>query len=444
MPRLDSLYQPALAAILLTVVLVEQSQSVLAAEGRPNIVLIVADDLGWADIGIQGGKDIPTPHIDSIAHNGVRFTNAYVSCPVCSPTRAGLMTGRYQQRFGHEFNTGPRKADDPGIGLPVTETTIAERLKKLGYTTGLVGKWHLGFRPELQPTRRGFDEFYGFLGGFHSYLSTQEGPDDPIMRGTKTVPQEGYLTDTLANEAVDFIDRHRSQPFFLCVTFNAVHAPLIATDEYLERLSNIENRRRRIFGAMLLALDDAVGDVLEAVEKAKQSERTLIIFLSDNGGLTKATSSNAPLRGQKGQTLEGGIRVPFLMQWNGKLPAGKLYDEPVVALDILPTLVAAAGGKIEAGWKVDGVDLLPYVTGENTGPPHASLCWRYGPEWAIRAGDWKLVNSAGANVPQLINLEDDVAESRDLSAEQPAKVRSLLAEYRKWESQMTAPRWPHP
>lgn len=404
---------------------------------KPNIVFIAADDLGYGELSVQGSKDIATPHIDSIAANGVRFTNGYVSCPVCSPTRAGWLTGRYQQRFGHEFNPGPAGQADENFGLPLNETTMADRLKAAGYATGLVGKWHLGYRPPFHPQKRGFDEFFGFLAGAHPYLPRRGA--EPILRGTEAVEESDYLTDAFAREALAFIERHRKAPFFLYLSFNAVHAPLEATEAYLARHSGIQDQRRRTFAAMLTAMDEAVGRVLARLREYNLEENTLIFFISDNGGPTRNTSSrNDPLRGLKGQVLEGGIRVPFFLQWKSRLPRGKTFDQPVIALDILPTALEAAGLAVPAG--LDGVSLLPYLSGARSGAPHQSLYWRFGPQRAIRKGDWKMVR-LDAGEAQLYNLAEDVAESRDLASRNPARLKELLADWEDWNRQLAAPRW---
>ncbi len=316
---------------------------------KPNVLIIVADDLGYADVGFQGCKDIPTPNIDSIAAAGVRCSNGYVSCPVCSPTRAGLLTSRYQQRFGHEFNPGPNNDTDKAaeFGLPLTETTLATTLKGAGYNTALVGKWHLGFDEKYRPRQRGFDEYFGFLGGAHQYLPQGKraaANAAAIYRGDSPVQETEYLTDAFAREAAAFVERQKAEPFFLQLTFNAVHQPLQAPDKYLSRFSGIEDETRKTYAAMLSALDDGVGKVLETLRRKGLEENTLIFFISDNGGPTHANGSkNTPLRGDKATVWEGGIRVPFLVQWKAKLPAGKTYDQPVIALDIGATAAAAAG-----------------------------------------------------------------------------------------------------
>jgi arylsulfatase A-like enzyme len=410
---------------------------------KPNIVVIVADDLGYAEVNPAAARqDIATPRIASLAKSGVTCTNGYVSCPVCSPTRAGLLTGRYQQRFGHEFNPGPPEQAQDNFGLPLSEITLANRLKHLGYATGMVGKWHLGFKPQYMPLARGYDEFFGFLAGAHSYVDGSAEANNPIYRGNTPVDEAEYLTDAFGREAVAFVDRHKSQPFFLYLTFNAVHAPLQSPAKYLSRVEKIGDERRRTFAAMLTAMDDNVGKLLDKLSSEKLNERTLIFFISDNGGPTPSTSSrNDPLRGFKAQTWEGGIRVPYLVQWKGQLPEGKVYDQPVISLDITPTAVAAAGGTVTSDHPVDGVNLLPYLMGEKAGRPHETLYWRFGPQWAIRHGDYKLVQPPPGEDVQLFHLASDVSESHDLAAEKPEVVKELTQEYGQWNAQLESPRW---
>jgi len=401
---------------------------------------MVADDLGYAELGVQGCKDISTPNIDSLAANGIRFTHGYVSCPVCSPTRAGLMTGRYQQRFGHEFNPGPEDAADPNVGLPLDQATLAERLKALGYATGLFGKWHLGYRPEMQPPKRGFDEFYGFLSGAHSYLKVTDGTGNPILRGTEPVTELDYTTDAFAREAVAFIDRHKNGPFFVYLPFNAVHAPLEALEKYVARFTSIEDKNRHTFAAMVSAMDDGVGQVLNKLRELGLEEDTLIFFISDNGGPTlSTTSSNVPLRGYKGQVLEGGIRVPFIIQWKGHLPAGDVDDRPVISLDIHPTALAAAQAP-SLDENLDGVNLLPFLVGDKEAAPHDGLFWRFGDQWAARKGNWKLL-SQGDGAPKLYDLGNDLGEVTDLAGREPEKVKDLQAAYDAWNAKNVPPRF---
>jgi arylsulfatase A-like enzyme len=414
-----------------------------AAEPRkPNVLIFLSDDVGYGEFGFQGNPEIPTPHIDSIATNGVRFTQGYVSGPYCSPTRAGLLTGRYQTRFGHEFNGGG-PAGGRGFGLPLSEKTIADRLKALGYATCTVGKWHLGGPPDYLPARRGFDEFYGTVANT-PFFNPPNFIDTRVSDQITPVKDASfYTTDAYAARAVDWIAKNKDKPFFLYLPFNAQHAPLQATKKYLDRFPQITDERRRTFAAMMSAMDDAVGRVLAQVRDIGQEENTLVFFFSDNGGPTpQTTSQNRPLRGLKATTLEGGVRVPFCCQWKGKLPAGKVYDQPVIQLDLLPTAVVAAGGTIDPAWKLDGVDLLPYLTGQKTGRPHEVLYWRFGEQWAIRKGDWKLVASRiDGKEPRLFNLKEDVGEAKDQTAARPEKVRELLADWKAWNAEQRPPLW---
>jgi arylsulfatase A-like enzyme len=407
---------------------------------RPNVLVIVADDLGYGELSCQGNPQVPTPNIDSIARNGIRFTSGYVSGPYCSPTRAGLLTGRYQQRFGHEFNPGPAGTEDKNFGLSLRETTLAERLKSAGYATGMFGKWHLGYRPEFQPTRRGFDEYFGFLGGAHSYLDAKANPDNLILRGTTPVDSTDYTTDAFGREAVSFIEKHRKDPWFVYLPFNAVHAPLQALDKYRDRFKSIEDDKRRTFAAMLSGLDDNVGLVLSKVRSLDLENDTLIVFVSDNGGPTKnTTSGNAPLHGFKAQVWEGGIRVPFLVQWKGRIPAGKVIDQPVIQLDIHPTVLAAVGVSVPKDAKLDGVNLLPFLTADNAGTPHEALFWRFGGQRAVRKGDWKLTDLGEG--PKLFNVSQDIGEKDNLAANYPAKLKELEADYQAWNAGNIEARW---
>lgn len=404
------------------------------AKQKPNIIVIVADDLGYADLGIQGSSDIVTPNIDSLARNGIRFTNGYVTAAVCAPSRAGFLTGRYQQRFGLELLPA---TGDTSFGLPPSETTLAERLKPLGYATGAVGKWHLGTTSQFLPQQHGFEEFFGFLIGMHSYTVWNQ-PNNPIYRGTQTVTESTYLTDAFSREAVDFIQRHQQQPFYLHLAYNAPHDPLQATSDYLARFPNIANTDRRTFAAMMAALDDGVGLVLAKLRELKLEENTLIVFFSDNGGPTRVnTSLNTPLNGMKDQLLEGGIRVPFLLQWKGYLPTNVVNNAPVTTLDILPTAVSAAQGRKFADATLDGVNLIPFLAGVETAQPHDKLYWRAGTtQYAIRVGDWKLV--LHQNTTRLYNLATDPSEQTNLAASNPTKAAELKALYDQWNVQLPA------
>jgi len=434
---------------LLIVALANYSQ----AASKPNIIIIVADDLGYADLGIHGCKDIHTPHIDSIAKNGVRCTSGYVSGPYCSPTRAGLLTGRYQQRFGHEFNPGPAGNNSPAFGLSLDETPLPQLLKNAGYKTGMVGKWHLGSTEKFNPINRGFDEYFGFLGGANSYNHGKTIVSN-IVRGTEPVDEKEYLTDAFAREAVAYVDKQKNAPFFLYLTFNAVHTPLQASPKHDIDIDRIPNPNRRTYASMLFAMDDAIGKLLAKLDKENLTENTLIFFISDNGGPESVNfSDNGHLKGVKATTWEGGIRVPFFVQWKAVLPKGKVYDNPVIQLDILPTVLAASGGEYSHKKKLDGVNLLPYFKGENKEPPHDALYWRFGAQMAIRMGDWKLTKAPGEDIKfnradmasaegsHLYNLKEDIGEQKNLSATNPEKVKALTQAWNQWNKDLEKPAW---
>ena len=409
-----------------------------AAPTQPNVLIIYADDLGWGETGVQGCQDIPTPNIDSIATGGVRFTQGYVAATYCSPSRAGLMTGRYPTRFGHEFNAVAQHS-----GLRLDQTTLANRLKTLGYATCIVGKWHLGGGKSVDyyPVKRGFDEFYGTLANTPFYHPVQFVDSRKSLDVQKIDDPNFYTTDAYAARAVEWIGQQKDKPWFLYLPFNAQHAPLQAPQKYLDRFPNISDEKRKIFAAMMAGMDDAIGQVFGKIREQGQEDNTIVFFVGDNGGPTAGTTSqNGGLRGFKTNTFEGGPRVPFFMKWKGKLAGGKTYDNPVQNLDILPTLVAAAGGTVESSWQIDGVNLLPYLSGERTGRPHETLYWRFGDQWAVRHGDWKLVVSkGGSGKPELYNLADDRSESKDMASAQPQKVAELQKLYDAWNAEQAPP-----
>jgi arylsulfatase A-like enzyme len=418
-----------------------------AAHARPNILLIVADDLGYADVGFHGCKDIPTPHLDALAAAGARFTSGYVSGPYCSPTRSALLTGRYQNRYGHEFNPA-----GPTAGMPVTESTLADRLKAAGYATGLVGKWHLGSQPAMHPQQRGFTEFFGFLGGAHSYFDAAG-----FLRGTEPVKEMDYATDAFSREAVAFVERHKTKPWFLYLAFNAVHTPMHATDARLKKFAHIADEKRRTYAAMLSAMDDAIGAVRAKLAATGQEQNTLVFFVSDNGGptmvgVTVNASRNDPLRGSKRTTLEGGIRVPFLVAWPGRVKPG-VFAPPAIQIDFHATALAAAGIAAKPEWKLDSVNLLPFLDGEKSGAPHDVIFWRFGEQMAVRRGDWKLVrydtnadtNSGARGQPvsaaKLYHLAADLHEDHDLAAANPAKLKELQSLWDEWNKSNVKPLW---
>jgi arylsulfatase A-like enzyme len=428
----------------------------LSSAAQPNILILLADDLGYADLGVQGCKDIPTPHIDSIAKNGVRCTSGYVSSCMCSPSRAGLMTGRSQSRFGHEINwegNGPSGEK----GLPVTEKTFPQLMKAGGYRTGIIGKWHLGNEERFHPLARGFDEFFGFLGGSHDYLMDWR-KDNLLQRGRDTVgatskqPEDSrYLTTVLGNEAAAFIHRNKAAPWFLYLPFNAPHTPQQATAALLARFAHIADKQRQLYAAMVSGMDDAVGVVLDQLRKDGIEDNTLIVFLSDNGGpLDRNGSLNTPLSGEKGTMFEGGIRVPFFVQWKAKLPAGKTYDRAVSSLDLLPTALAIGGVTAPKDVAFDGVNLVPFLTGERSGDPHDNLFWRMTARgiWAIRSGDDKIVmqHRGGpphpvSKTPRLVNLATDPKELTDRRTTDEARFNELKALYDTWNAALPKPLW---
>lgn len=406
-------------------------------DALPNIVLIVSDDAGYADFSFQGSESMRTPHIDSIAARGVRFAQGYVTASVCSPSRAGLLTGRYQQRFGHEHNFPSNSKES--IGLPVEERTLGDALGERGYRTIAMGKWHLGYGPALHPLERGFDEFFGFLQGSRSYWPIQGTPRNRLQRDGDAVEEDfAYMTDLLGVEAARSIERCSEEPFFLYLSFNAVHTPMHALEGDLLEVRGPTDRRRRILAAMTAALDRAVGRVLEALRANDLDERTLVVFVNDNGGAWNNSSSNAPLRGTKGTPFEGGIRVPFLMQWPDVLPGGVTYDKPVSTLDIFATVTAAVGSPAPER-PLDGVDLVPFLT-ERTDAPHRELFWRRKKNLAARVDDWKLVVYK-AKPAMLFNILADEREEHDLAGQHPDVVERLSARYAAWEAEMIPPRW---
>ena len=411
---------------------------------NPNIIVILADDLGYADVGYNGCKDIPTKNIDALAKEGVIFTNGYVTASVCSPTRAGLMTGRYQQRFGAEFIPGPRKrSEDVKVGVPLSETFISTRLKKLGYNTACFGKWHLGGESgdqDLFPLNRGFDEFFGFLEGAARYDDVNN-KERKYMRGNEElVMEQEYYTDAITREALAFIDKNKEHPFFLYLPYNAVHAPLQAPEKYLKAFESIEHPKRRLLAAMNYALDLSIGKVLTSIKEKGLEENTLIFFFSDNGGKPKGNYSyNLPLRGEKGQHYEGGVHIPFTVKWKNHIPESATYDKPISSLDIVPTILAAVGEPIQEEWNLEGVNLLPYLKGQDKSAPHETLFWREGNKSAMRTLDWKFVK-VGEKI-DLFNIAEDPYETTDLAAAHPEKLVELLKLYEEWNAENIPPQY---
>ena len=423
---------------------------------KPNLIVIMTDDMGYADVGFNGCKDIPTPNIDSIAYNGAHIVNGYVSFPVCGPSRAGFITGRYQDRFG--FTTNPTIDPTNDIaGLPLDEKTIAEVLHKEGYKSAIVGKWHLGTHPNFHPLKRGFDYFYGFLSGGHNYFMNQLTIENlenvkskwawyktKLRENHKTLEFEDYktdyLTDELSEAGLRFINKQaeNNQSFFLFLAYNAPHTPMHATEKYLSRFPDIEDKKRKTYAAMVSAVDDGVGNVLRTLKDNGIEENKLIVFLSDNGGAHNNASQNTPLRGTKGSVYEGGLRVPFAMQWKGVIPANTSYEESVSSLDIMASIVDILDIKTNPKKPLDGVNIIPYLTGKKKGAPHEYLFWRKWEQNAMAAinADYKLLKVKKNAETEFYNLKKDVSEKENIKGSNSKKVQEIQKEWDKWNVQL--------
>lgn len=404
----------------------------LAAEAKPNILIFYLDDMGWAQPGCCGGKMAPTPNMDSLAKSGVRFTDGYSSGCICSPGRVGLMTGRYQARTGHDANPGRA-----GRELLLTETTMAQRLKTAGYTTGIVGKWHLGdTSPEFMPTARGFDFAIGTVGNLG------EGAGPSFYRGKdklENLPGAPITSPVYAREALGFMQANQGKPWFLYCAFNAVHAPHVASEKWLEKFKHLPKHDQQYAGLVAEA-DEAVGAVMAKLRDLKLEENTLIFLISDNGG-AYANAEMGGLRGHKWFVWEGGVRVSWFAAWKGRIAGGRVSQEPVIQLDVLPTALAAAGVEAKPEWNLDGVNLLPLLEGKVEKLAPRDLFFRFGVQHAVRSGDWKLVKASKDMEPMLINLAQDRGEQKDLSAQFPDRKKDLQARFDKWNAAMQPPRW---
>ena len=425
---------------------------------QPNIVLIVADDLGYPDICAYGCSSGRTPHIDSLAELGVKFTDGYVSAPICSPSRAGMLTGRYQQRFGHEFNAGgAARSHRMGLGTPASETLLPAYLKSAGYATGMSGKWHLGSIDALHPLNRGFDEFFGFLHGANAYFDRKtrtdavfanaeglrgRGPVNPILRGHEPVVESEYLTDALTREAVAFIERHAEAPFFLYVPYNAPHTPLEVTRRYYDRFPEIEDHATRVYKAMISAVDDGVGAILATLREHGIADDTLTIFTADNGcAIYTGACTNKPLFHGKLLPFEGGVRVPFLAAWPNGLPAGRTVATPVSTLDIVPTAIDLAGVPIShmARQRFDGVNFVDLVN-QPLDVADRAIFWRNKDNAGVRLGPWKMVQLG--ELVFLFDLSTDIGEETNLIAAKPDVAEHLRRAYDAWARETRAPLWP--
>ncbi len=466
-----------------------------ASGSKPNVVIITADDLGLTDVSLYGSPHLETTYIDLLAAQGAKFNNGYATSAICSPSRASTLTGRYQQRFGYEMqpqnqypanrlqyyafkyliNTDHWKVNDnmqyPSReamlrqGLPVEELTLAELLDANGYATALIGKWHLGHHETLRPTARGFDRMYGFYEAFTLFADTtapfvinQQHNDFSndyiwgkgregicaIRENEEEIREERYLTDALADEAVRFIEQHQEEPFFLYLPFNAPHTPFQATRAYFDQFAHVKDRNKRVYYAMIKQMDDAIGRVMATVDSLGLGENTLICFASDNGGATYTLATdNDPLKGGKMSHFEGGIHVPFAMRWTGQIPAGTVFEHPVTLMDFFGTAVSQSQTPLPDDRVFDGQDLLPYLQGEQTRPPHEALYWKAGPSSAIRKGKWKMIVDESRGYFMLFDLEKDLEEKHNLYEEQPEVVRELMEMLENWESDLAEPLWPN-
>lgn len=436
--------------------------SALYADNRPNFLFIVADDLGYADAGFNGSTVVDTPNLDRLAHNGVIFKNGYVTHPYCGPSRAGLITGRYQARFGMEINLSYSPYDQHQ-GLPLDEKTFAERLKPAGYRTGMIGKWHLGAAEPYHPNNRGFDYFYGFLSGGHDYFpsmvtthpklvtengqphySNNEGGTLPLLRNMNTAEFEEYLTTALSKDAARFVQDGEA-PFCLYLAYNAPHGPLHAPKALVEKYRKREsNLLRATYLAMIDSMDQGIGLVIDALETSGKLDNTLIFFLSDNGGVYgkedyehETWADNTPFRDGKGSMREGGSHVPFIAHWPDGLPQGMTYPHLVSSLDLAATAVALAEGDA-SGKAMDGVNLEPYLNDRVEGIPHAALFWRAvnGATWCVRTPEAKLFPSAyGSEELELYDMVNDPYESTNRIDADPGKRAKLAALWNEWNAQ---------
>ncbi|MEO0631023.1 MAG: sulfatase-like hydrolase/transferase, partial [Planctomycetota bacterium] len=418
-----------------------------AAQERPNIVVILSDDAGYGDYGFTGGSVIPTPALDRIAREGAKLTQFYTTASVCSPSRAGFITGRYQQRFGHHSNLNA-KASREGLGMDPAELTVADHLSSRGYATGIVGKWHLGSGPGLTPIERGFDEFHGLIAGGRSFFAIDgEGTTQGLqhaVRGEDGSPviewvdeqaiESLYVTDWIGQQAASFIERRGNEPFYLFVSFTAPHTPMDALDADLQAVGDIEPQRRRIYAAMHRSYDRNVGLVLDALEDNGVADNTLVVCFNDNGGATNNGSDTGRFRGMKGSKWEGGIRVPCAVRWPGVIEPGTVFTPVVSSMDLTATAVSLAGGPVEGAPSLDGRPLVHHLTSRGPYPDdllHETLFWERGPAGAVRSGPWKLIVTDSSE-PLLFHIPADPGETTDLAEVRPDVVARLLGQFDAW------------
>lgn len=418
---------------------------------QPNIVLLFADDAGYGDFGFHGSKHFKTPHLDKLAEDGVLLSSFYVTGATCGPSRAGMLSGRYQQAFGfEEINVPGIMSPHSGLlgdemGLPTEVPMMGKYMQDLGYRTAVFGKWHMGVADRYHPLKRGFDEFYGFRGGARSFFAytekqlKRERHENWMERGFANYKEhEGYLTDVLADETCDFIERSKEQPFFAYVSFNAVHTPMHPDPKDADTFPQLEGDRRKV-AQMTLSMDRACGQIIDKLKELGLYENTIVVFSNDNGGpMDKNGSSNYPFAGVKGTQLEGGLRVPGIITWPKKLAAGKVYDKPMITLDYMPTFINAAGGDASEFAVLDGVDMIPFLTGDESGRPHQTLHWKMESRGAIRDGDMKLIRYPDRPA-ELFNIVKDPSEQKDLAAKKPELVKELFRKHFEWEQTLARP-----
>lgn len=428
---------------------------------QPNILLILCDDLGYADVGFNGSTDIITPNLDQLAQDGTIFTSAYVAHPFCGPSRAALLTGRYPHTLGSQFNL-PANGASTGKGISISEKFIGFPLQEGGYYTGAIGKWHLGETSEHHPNNRGFDDFYGFLGGGHKYFpeeyqkqydsQKEAGANQindyllPLEHNGTTIQAKEYLTDAFSREASRFANEanDKNKPFFLYLSYNAPHVPLEAKNEDLEKFKHIKDKDRRTYAAMVYAVDRGVGKIVKNLKKTGQYENTLIIFLSDNGGNTDHGANNYPLTGRKGDTWEGGYRVPMFFHWPKNIQKGQKFNYPVSALDLYPTITHLAQAKIADNKILDGKNIWDnFVTQKNPHDKETLFAMRHREGYtdvAARQNEWKAVK-VSQEPWKLFNLTNDISEKNNLSVEHPDILRKLVSDAENWSKTHADPLW---
>ena len=415
--------------------------------GTPNFVIILADDLGYGDVGFHGSTEARTPNLDRFAAGGIQFTNGYVASSYCSPSRAAILTGRHPAKTGWEINPAYNPLDHH-LGLSHDEILFPEYLQQAGYKTGIVGKWHLGAALPFNPLGRGFDYFWGILMGSHHYFESN--PLDtnyskhPISNNGGAEGFDGYLTDAFTDKAIEFVEENSQNPFFLYMSYTAPHGPYQAPAELIDSYSHIPDRKKRTYLAMVESLDRNIGRLIQTLEDQGVRDNTVVFFLNDNGG-REIIGSNGPLRGKKNTLYEGGIRVPFLASWPRQWPQGIIYEPMISSMDLAPTILGLADiNEIDPDHPLDGVNLDPYLLGEGNTDPHETLFWRsgyYGKDrGAIRSGDWKLI-AEGKGTPELYNLAANTSETRDLSEENNQQMKALAELWNEWNADNLPGSW---